>query len=143
MHIETPYEMSHQKTFLPKSSNKPKKNELALMEPTRTSPNCQSCDSASVPAVTRRPAIKVTGTRHKTKEPVNMGKKNTDKTDAAEAKVMKHGCLYGSANFSDADIWALLDAIANELPLGKHGWKAIQAAFNKHAQVHGHKQCSS
>lgn len=94
----------------------------------------QNDASASVPVASgsHRPATKVAGSRRKTKEPINKGKKADETT-----KAPKRGRPSGAANFSDHDIWALLDAVEAELPLGEGGWKAVQAVYNKYAQERG------
>ena len=83
--------------------------------------------------------MKVAGSCHKTKEPANKGKKKADETSTG-TKSSKRGRPSGAANFSDHDIWALLDAVEGELPLGERGWKAIQAVYNKYAQDCGRAQ---
>ena len=83
--------------------------------------------------------VKVAGSRCKT---TDKGKKKADDTGLARTKSLKRGRLSGSSNFSDPDVWALLDAIEKELPLGERGWKVVQVAYNKYTQEHGHKERS-
>jgi hypothetical protein len=67
---------------------------------------------------------------------VNKGKKKADETSSA-TKSSRRGHPSSSANFSDHNIWALLNAVEAKLPLGEHGWKAVQAMYNKYAQERG------
>jgi hypothetical protein len=96
----------------------------------------QNDASVSVPVASgsHRPATKVAGSRWKTKEPINKENKKADET----TKSSKCGRPSSAANFSNHDIWALLNAVEAELPLGERGWKAIQAVYNKYAQECGH-----
>ena len=50
----------------------------------------------------------------------------------------KRGRWSGAENSTEANIWALLDAVAKELLMGEWGWKAVADEYNKYAYKNGH-----
>lgn len=90
----------------------------------------------------RDPAVKVAGSRRKKSatqvvKKIGKGKKPMDGTNGGPVVQARRGRPAGAANFSEADTWALLDATANEKPIGERGWRVIHAAYNEYAKRHG------
>jgi hypothetical protein len=90
------------------------------------------------------PAHKAAGSRQKSKGkqradgPVDTSSQKHKHNVGVEedVKPVKRGCPYGSGNYSQDDLKALLDLAENELPLGQKGWQAIHAKYVKWARKH-------
>jgi hypothetical protein len=87
-----------------------------------------------------KPAVKVAGVRQKKVTYVDSAKKGKKKAgadpDADKNDQAKRGRPSGSRNFSNADTWALLDAVDKELPIGERGWIAVAVNYNVYAREH-------
>lgn len=86
----------------------------------------------------RAAAVKVAGSRRKGPAKASKGKgRQVGVKSEFPATRTRRGRPTGAGNFSDADTWCLLDAVANERPLGERGWKNVSGVYNSYAQRHG------
>jgi hypothetical protein len=82
------------------------------------------------------PASKIAGSRRgNTTSGKGKGKARQESPDST--KPPKHGRPYGSANFTETDIWALLKVMTKSLPLGDHGWDTVTKLYNSEAAKQG------
>jgi hypothetical protein len=94
--------------------------------------------SASMALAHRTHAVKVAGSRRKGPAKGSKGKARQAAVKSEfPAAHKRRGRPTGAGNFSDADTWCLLDAVAHERPLGERGWKNVSGVYNNYAQRHG------
>ncbi|KAJ7702286.1 hypothetical protein B0H17DRAFT_1127849 [Mycena rosella] len=90
----------------------------------------------------RKPAVKVTGVRQKTKDP--KGKKHRyasdDNNDTDTEPACKHGRRKGSLNFKPDEVNKLLDFVEKYLPLSQKGWKTIMHRYQKWSRSSNHPE---
>ena len=94
--------------------------------------------SASTGLAHRATAVKVAGSRRKgpAKSSKGKGRQVAVKSEFLATRT-RRGRPTGAGNFSDADTWCLLDAVAHERPLGERGWKNVHGVYTSYAQRHG------
>lgn len=90
----------------------------------------------------REPAVKVAGSRRKKPasqaiQKIGKGKKPMDGAKGDTVGQARRGRPAGASNFSEADTWALLNATADEKPIGERGWRVVHNKYNEYARRHG------
>jgi hypothetical protein len=105
----------------------------ALLHGPHDSTALASSSTAPMPTILKirlpKPGTKIAGSRRRTPPAV---------LDKGKGKASKpRGRPSGSSNFTDADVWAMLNIAGKELPLGERGWKAVADTYNMEARKNG------